>query len=60
MSGVIPILNAVIPLVTEYIKRRLEERGTMPTDDEIRDHLMNDADAVLIVSDAWLAAHPTN
>jgi len=60
MTGVLPILNAVIPIVVAYIKRVREETGTEPTDAEVMEHLMNDADAVEAISNAWLAAHPTN
>ena len=58
MTGVLPLINAIAPLVIAYIKKVRDERGTMPTDEEVIQHLMNDADAVIAISDAWLAAHP--
>lgn len=50
--------QAVIPEALAYIRARWTRTGQLPTDQEIIDHLIAQADQLIATGEAWLAAHP--
>lgn len=57
-SAVVSLVMTFLPAILGFIKRRRDETGQDPTVDEIKAHVIAEADVILADIDGWEARNP--
>lgn len=51
------IKDIAIPEISRYLKKRYEETGQIPTEEELKEELMKNTSLGIAIGQAWLDAH---